>query len=706
MLKYLFCLIFICSLNVYSQEECGIEHKNKKAIKAYEEGMVYFKKGSDLAIPFFREAIERDPQYIEAMDALGELNLKNYKENTGAGPTNNEAPYKNAMKYWLMILDICPSYYSHNIMYNAVEYYWNYCEWDKALPYLEILKDVKGIGNDNKAKVNLWYKELISFNEIKKNPVPFEPSTITGVCSKNKEYLPCLSADGETFYYTRNVKRSNKEFVTGPVELEEFTFSKRIEDGNIFSSGDRMAPPFNVIEGNQGGVTLSIDNKKMYLTICAPSFDGFSNCDLYYSYYRKDGWKDPERMCKCINGPDWESQPSLSGDGKTLYFVSDRSGGFGGLDIWKSEMQQDGSWGGAVNLGSTINTSGDEKSPFMHTDSKTLYFSSNGKPGFGGYDIYYSKMLENNQWDIPKNIGYPINTKSDDLGFFVSTDGKYGYFSSNVIDPSGDYEIYGFELYEQARPYEVMFLKGQVKKENGEPLKNSQVEIKNSRTNEVTKAMVDEETGEYAVAVALMNKKDANNIDKTNLKQDDYVLKVSNPEYGYTSQLIETDEIKEETKQDIIKVGDIKTDNKTAIVNAGETKPEKVKKGISKVNFTVKPLQVGQSYTLNNIHFETDKAIITGKSKYILDDFIDYLQKAKTLKIEIQGHTDNEGLQSRNMALSLERAKAVYDYIIAKGIEASRLNYKGYGDTKPIAKNDTPEGKALNRRTEFVILEK
>ena len=384
------------------------------------------------------------------------------------------------------------------------------------------------------------------------------------------------------------------------------------------------------------------------------------NCDIWYSYFSKGVWAEIKNAGITINGKNtWESQPSLSSDGKTLYFASSREGGFGELDIWKSTKDDKGNWMPPENLGPEINTKGSEKSPFFHSDGKTLYFSSTGHQGYGGYDIYFSKLEDNNVWQIPKNIGFPINSEKDDLGFFVSTDGKSGYFASDKIKGIGGWDVYSFPLYKEARPERVVFVSGELRNEKNEIITDATVEIKNTRTKEVKNIEVDSLTGKYVAVVAF---------------NDDQLITVKKEGKAFTSQYLST------------------TDSTLNIPKKLDIKMEEIK--------------VGKAYKINNINFGVNSFLINKSTLDIVEELTTYLKENPTIKIAIHGHTDNVGDANSNLKLSNDRAKIVQDLLILNDIPPERLSFKGFGATKPIAHNTNEKGRALNRRTEFLITEK
>ena len=501
-----------------------------------------------------------------------------------------------------------------------------------------------------------WSEEIC---ELINNPVPFNPKIVKGISSQLDDYLVSLSPDNEIAYYTRKTKDFQiSGYKSEPAFQEKFYFSYRIAD-NVFDNGKEMPYPFNRNE-NEGGATITGNNKELIYTVCkmVTSPRQYYNCDLYSSKNIKGYWTDIVPLER-VNRPDtWESMPSVTADGKELYFVSNRSGGVGGYDIYKSIKDENGEWSEPINIGKPINTSGDEKSPFIHTDTRTLYFSSNGRPGIGGYDIYYVKINDNNEKTEVKNIGYPINTENDEVGFIVSIDGKYGYFSSNNIknESLGGMDFYYFSLYNEAKPEEVILVKGNLKSEDTTKPIKATVQIKSLESKRVTFIPVDED-GDYVASL---------------LKNEDYLLTIKGEDIVYQSTYVAA------------------KDSITAPV--------------IKLEMEVQPIEVGMHYRLHNIYFAFNSADILSSSQKVLDEFIVFLNDHPTMTISIEGHTDNVGSDEFNLILSENRAKAVYNYLVNNGIDANRLQYKGFGETSPIATNETEEGRAMNRRTEFVIL--
>ncbi len=309
-----------------------------------------------------------------------------------------------------------------------------------------------------------------------------------------------------------------------------------------------------------------------------------------------------------------------------------------------------------------INTSKNEKSPFIHSDSHTLYFASQGHAGLGGYDIFYSKSDDDlEEWGEPVNIGYPINTDKDEIGLFVSLNGKKGYFNSNKLRGMGGWDLYEFDLYEAARPDKVALLKGTLVDENNEVVRDAVLEVKNLKTKEVARVHVDSETGEFATVVRIK-------------EEENIILKVKKEDAAFTSKFVDAKD------------------------------PEG--NGVVEANLEVSPIKVGKEYRLNDIFFTSNSYALSENAMQIIDEFILFLNDHPRVKVDIQGHTDNIGKPEDNLVLSKNRAKVVYEYIVNHGVNASRLNHHGYGEQRPIAANSSESGRAKNRRTVFVITAK
>ena len=639
-----------------AQDDWGCTKPDKKAEKLYDKARQFSFRGKE-SYKYLTDAVNLDPEYTEALSMLA---LLNSKKDQGIDQNKNRT-----ISYYERTHRSCPAYRDFDAAFVLAKHYYSErkfdVSWDLLMTYLEKVN----------RKTSVQYKEALQlkrqiekYKEIFDKPVPFNPVKVNGASTELDEYLPMLSPDNQYLFYTRKAKIDGKTAM-GAEEKELFVQSRKQYNGE-YSNGIPMPTPFNK-GAYQGGSSISIDNRLLFITIVSQSVirdgRGFSNGDIYFSERSEGQWTDLKSIGNHINGRfTWEGQPSISADNKTLYFASARAENIGGagMDLYKTERQEDGTWGPAINLGPQINTSGNEKSPFMHSDSKTLYFSSDGHPGVGGQDIFFTRINDFGKFELPTNIGIPINTREDEHGFMVSTDGKYGYFSSNMNDQGLD--IYAFEIPEEARPEEVVFVKGSVASKDPDAAKGMSIELKNMATEEIVEGVVDEENGEY---VAVISAKE----------QEDVMMMAKKNGYAFTSQYINTGE-------DLI--------GKPTRMEAME----------------FQPIEEGATYQINNINFATDSYMLNQQVMNILTEFIVFLKDNAAVRVAIYGHTDNVGDDQENLILSENRAKAVYQYLILEEIDPSRLEYKGFGESSPISNNDSEEGRLKNRRTEFVILSK
>jgi outer membrane protein OmpA-like peptidoglycan-associated protein len=660
-------LIFVAttlgSLHLFGQDEKDKCHHadSKKALELYEKGCDNKKYKREDRINFLTKATEEDPEYVEAYYKLATIAL--------TVANLHQESYKSTVANFLKVIEICPGFHSDPYYYVGFNYYEeeNYPE---AIKYLQKYLDFK---DDDPKKYSKDFEFFQSnagqmiryakvYDDLKKNIVPFDPKPVPGICTSKDEYLGIITPDDEQMYFIRRGLASSFGLPYQTDKLvETFCFAQRDKIGH-FNEGEKMPAPFNTFE-NQGGATVSIDNQHLFFTIGKDEGGDNPNFDIYYCDKVDGEWGEIKNCGAPINDPKaWDSQPSISADGKTLYFASDRPGGYGGSDIWMSHKKPDGKWDVPVNLGPKINTKGEEKTPFIHSDSETLYFSSDGLPGVGGQDIFYVRKDEKGAWEDPKNIGIPINTAADDLGFFVSTDGHYGYFASNLPQKNqgmGGYDIYSFELYEKARPQKVAFVKGDLKMEEGKTAGKVKIEIKSTNSKTKTEVVIDTITGHYA---AVVNMK----------KKEDFIITVKKEGAAFSSQLVSADSVSAKPRQ---------------------------------VDMDLKAVTPGSAYTLNNIYYRSNSAELEGRSRIVLEEFALYLKENPGIKIEIYGHTDNVGDPKSNQSLSGDRALTVYETLEKMGVPKNQLvAFKGFGATQPIADNSTDAGKAKNRRTEFFVV--
>ena len=623
MVKRLFILLIMIAVGAFRSfaqfdgEFCN-DIDDKKLIKSFQKGVQLLNDGKmNDAEVVFAKILDEEPEFTEAWVASAEINYSKYKSTKDPKSQNNY--YSRYVKCLESVAKQCPSYQDYEVCYTLGKIFFSHDKLDVAKGYLKTYIDNGKKGTKYYTDAESTYHYIEQYLNLIENPVPFEPVVVEGVSSAYDDYLPLISPDGSLALFTKAYMKKEVNSIYGDRFVEEFTVSKASDDkGLVFSPGEPLPYPFNSGK-NQGAASISIDNKTMFITICEFVSRDYDNCDIYMSTRTSDGWSELKSLGPNINGvKTWESQPSISADGKTLYFASIRESNIGfdpdnpTSDIYYSTKDEKGNWTKARNLGPKINTPGNEKSPFIHSDSQTLYFSSDGHLGIGGYDIFFSKFRDSD-WTTPVNIGYPINTKNNDLGFVVNTQGTKAYFASNKLNGKGGWDIYAIDLYKEARPEKVFLVKGQLVDDNGYSIGDAKLEVKNTRTEEVSEGVVDSETGQYAVAVTAKN------------EHDDFLMVVKKEDYSFTSTLIEPTE-------------------------------ETFEKPIE-VNFEVKPIETGKSVPINDIYYATASYEINSKSYAVLDEFAEFLKSNPSVKVEIRGHTDNIGSAQTNITLSNRRSE-------------------------------------------------
>lgn len=672
---YLFLTTCILSSGFFAQEEDeSCADPPKKVLRLIETA-----KNADaqMAVTGFDAAIAAAPD--NAM-AYYEFGMYAYNRALGfyeAATPNKSAGDKSLAKaeeMFRLALEYCNDYHANCSYYLGVINY-NQGETDEAIKFFKEFLAYKNpkaerYAEDHDKKigdVKAVLTEIEDQNALLKNQVPYNPVKVQNVCTPDGEYFPMISPDNELMFYTRKLDRRNIDEMLSNV-VEEFTFSQRKDANSPFDKGNPFKKPFN--DGSfvsYGAATMSVDNKEMIFCGCkkeTPNGREYINCDLYITEFKRKGdggndfeWTEPKNMGPDINTNNgWEAQPSLSADGNILYYTAVRPSTRKD-DIFMATRDANGEWSAGVPL-DILNTDGKDKSPFLHQDSETLYFVStvtDDRKGVGGLDIFLSRM-ENGQWSKPINIGYPINSVDDEIGIFVSTDGKLAYFSSYY---GGDWNIYQFELYPEARPKSVAMVKGELKDETGAPITEATIEVAYAGSGEVEKVKVKGDDGKYAAIV------------KTSTPQD-VMVTVKKEGHAFDSKLIVKEEIKEKT---FVKGNDL----------------------------AVRPLKEGDAYTINDILYETSSYALNKKSEFILQQFARFLKENPNIEIMIQGHTDDVGDDAKNLKLSEDRAKEVKRYLTTLGIAESRLSSKGYGETKPKKPNTDATSRAINRRTDFMI---
>lgn len=474
----------------------------------------------------------------------------------------------------------------------------------------------------------------------------FKPINLgDSINSSRSEYYPSFTINDSLLVFTRAMGGIREDF-----------FSSRLLPNGLYETSKPVTGALNE-EPSKGGIQMTADGDMLFF---AGNFQqsGYGDFDIYICTATPEGWSDPYNPGKAINTEYWESSPCISPDKRMLIFSSNRPGGYGGKDLYVSYRRPDGRWSLAENLGPVINTPADDLAPYFHADNQTMYFTSGGHPGYGGSDLYFSRRKSNGEWEKPFNLGYPINTIDDDGSLIVAANGKTAYFASYRSDSKGGLDLYRFELPVYAQAKQTQWVQGKVYDANTQKGLPSAIELKNTNDTTWVQRVVTDETGQYLITLPV---------------GEAYSLTVSRKGYLYFSDFF----------------------NVTLL-----EKDSSLQKDIA-----LQPIEVNTGIELKNIQFETNSYNLQKNSYAELDKLVQLLEENPSIKIEIGGHTDNTGAAADNLKLSQNRAKAVVDYLIAKGISAQRLTARGYGSTKPIGDNTTENGRQKNRRTELKVIE-
>ena len=639
-LTFVFSLLVIISI---AQTE-PYSVNSKKAIKLLKEGqMNYERRNGELALEFALKALKKEPNFIEAHILVAYVKMTQQKINP-AITSLEKAIQINPDFFPQLKLDLGDLYYKVQRYEDARDLLYDYVR-----------------NNRPKSRQMTKAKFLIASCEFSikaiANPLDFKPENLgPNVNSEFRDYLPVLSVDQGTLIFTRTIPGDRN-----PKGQEDFyaTFQQNGEWGKAFNIGR----PINT-DMNEGGHTLTPDGKAMIFTICDLYGDygrgrnGYGSCDLFVSMLEDGRWTNAKNLGPKINSSKHDAQPSMSSDGRTVYFSSTRSGGFGKNDIYTSTLTTRG-WSIPRNIGSKINTSGREEGVYIHPDNQTLYFTSTGHPGLGKSDIYMSRRESDGSWGTPQNLGYPINTGEDEFDFAVDAVGDYAYITSDREGGFGNWDIYKFKMPKILKPTPVTYMAGKTYNAKTRARLSADFELIDLVTEKKVVESQSNKNGEFLVCLPTGK---------------NYALNVAKKDFLFYSEsfMLKKKKSFEPTYKDV----------------------------------PLQPIEIGNKVILKNIFFDVDRFKLKSESKVELKKLAEFLQNNSTLKIEIGGHTDNQGVLSQNQLLSQNRAKSVMDWLLYYGVKADRLSFKGYADGEPIESNKTEEGRAENRRTEIKIVGK
>jgi outer membrane protein OmpA-like peptidoglycan-associated protein/tetratricopeptide (TPR) repeat protein len=669
-------LILVCVFSIFSFlgiAQMRYSTKNKGAIKLFQKAMEAPGKALDpntrmpdyqSGLDLLEKALKKDPKFWEA-----HLLSAEYDELMGN--------FKSALGHYESAISINPNhsptdatyFYASNLLFQMGKY-------EKTIDYLTRVVRNRAANPQFVQESN----RLIACSEFAmesmQNPREFNPLNIgPGINTKDPEYFPTITVDGKTILFTRRIAEPRSK----PHGFQEdFYISQYDERTKTWGQAIPLPKNINTLF-NEGAPTIGPDGRSLIFVACSDMSGvnygegrvGKGSCDLFYTKKIGSRWLNPVNIPGYINTSLWETQPSLSADGKTLYFIREvkNKGASDNADIYKSTLLDDGSWSQPERLSDVINSPYAEESVLIHPDGKTLYFASKGHVGMGGTDLFVSRLDENGNWSEPVNLGYPINTSYNENSLMVSPEGDIAFFASNRKGGYGELDIYYFELPEDLRPTRTLYFEGTVYDANTNIPLGGKFELIDLQTGKVViTAFADVETGEFTVSLPVNR---------------EYALKVTHEGYAYYS------------------------------ANFNMTVPED--QDIKRMDIPLVPFnKSGTEIVLVNVFFDVNKADLKNESFVELNNLVEYLKKNPSVKGEIGGHTDSRNDASVNLELSTSRAKVVYEYVLKQGIKAERLTFKGYGETQllvsddEIAKLSTAKEKEAahqkNRRTVFKIL--
>jgi outer membrane protein OmpA-like peptidoglycan-associated protein len=649
---FLFIFVFSYSLTAQSTPPGKYSSADEKAIKHFQNALGYYKEGKDKnAMEELDKAEKRDPTFGEVFELRADIFMDKHEY------MKSIEQYKKLFSvskhpHWQTFYTCGTMELRQGLYEDAKQHYEQFLK----APYIDpgMQDDVaRGLANCNFAI------------EAMKHPVDFKPVNMgPNINSAAPEYFPAITVDGKKFLFTR---RLTKDVGEGMVAAQEDFYASDLVDGNW-----SPAKPVDGINtpGNEGAPCYSANGKILFFAACkerdgtygSPDRIGYGSCDIFYSVLVNGHWTKPENVGPPVSTAAYETQPSFSSDGKSLYFIRSQIGTdkhtLKNQDIYVSTLNDNGEFSEPKKLSDKVNTPETEQSVFIHPDNMTLYFSSNGRPGMGGLDIYMSKRQPDGEWGEAVNLGYPINTSGDDNSLMADPKGKLAYFASDRPGGFGALDLYSFELPPAFQPEKITYFKGKVYDAvSKKPLEASFDLIDLGTQKSLYTSLSERGTGEFFLTLTA-NK--------------DYALNVTKPGYLFYSENFALKESLDKSKPFIMDV-------------------------------PLQPIDTGKSIVLKNVFFETAKFDLLPQSKAELNKLVGFLNLNKTLKIELSGHTDDVGDKKSNLLLSQNRAKAVYEYLVTNGIAKERLTHKGFGDTRPVVANDSPEHRQLNRRTEFRI---
>ena len=630
----IFCGAFVL-ISTFAFAQTPRQSSNPKALKKYNEALVALEDNRNAdGIALLGSALQIDSNFIDAYLSL-------------AGALGNTKQYKKAVTVYERARLKDSIYFTPYLLPYAINLA-GLGQFEEALTAIRNFLTLDGLsGRSIKAAQyrKKTFEFAVSSSQKNKNAsYVFAPKNLgDSVNSSSSEYYPSVTVTDDALVFTRRTGNAREDFLLSAITNKD-SFNKAAPlDGDIN------------LEPRKGAITVSQDGDWLFFAadIAGAGLGGF---DIYKSVYTPTGWSEQENLGDSINTDFWESSPAISPDKRVLYFSSNRPGGYGGADLYVGYLKPNGRWTEAVNMGPSVNTAGDELAPFIHADNQTLYFTSDGLPGYGGSDLFILKKLSNGKWGTPENMGYPINTIENEGSLAVAADGYTAYYASDREDSRGGLDIYSFTLPVDARPFKTIYVKGVVTDLISKKGLPANLELTDNASGTLINKVQTDELGNYFITLP---------------EGKDYTFTVNRKGYLFYS---------------------------SAYALSGAAPDSTYVK-----NIALEPIKLASSFVFTQVLFENNSFALLPPSLPELNKLVQILEENPSMHIQISGHTDNVGKDTDNLTLSTNRAKAIVKYLSNKGIAAERLTYKGFGSTEPIATNATAAGRAQNRRTSFTI---
>lgn len=614
----------------------------KKTTALYSEALALSQQGnSTKSRQLLDELVKLDPTYFMAYFALADLSHE-------TGDTEGE------IRYLRQGLALSGDTYPAGFKFLA-EVLFKKGDYSEALTRMDLYARLRKTLNPAE---QLLLESCRFSVEALLHPVPFYPADPgDSINTEAEEYWPSLNAEANELVFTR-LETKTPAGQRIPKPQEDFYFSRY--DSTGWHKAISLGSPVNTAE-NEGAQTLSADGKFLIFTGCGRA-EGVGGCDLYISMNSNGVWSVPVNMGEPVNSGAWESQPALSADGETLFFVSSRMGGKGKMDIWKASktgISADGFplFGEVTNVGE-LNTAGNDLSPFLHADGKTIFFASDGRPGLGGSDLF-SSTLEGSHFKDPVNLGYPLNTIKNEEGLVVELSGVRAWFTSDR-NPAHGRDLLYFTLPDALRPEPVSYLKGVIKDAKTGLKINAEIILTNLTTGKMVRSILPAENdGEFLVCLP---------------SGINYGLTINRKGYLFSSE------------------------NISLMDGFSKIRPKEIE-------VRLHPIVAGTATTLNNIFFETNSWKLKEESATQLNEMTKFMVDNPGVVIEVVGHTDRVGTEGYNLELSRKRAESVVLELVQRKIDPGRIRSRGAGFAEPVGDNATEEGRSANRRTEFMVKE-